>query len=87
MRIQVLFFALITPLAASAAKLDRVEVLGRSQLPAKVEATFARQAGERGLEQIRRGVDSQGRTVYSAQIAGTDRTVDVAPSGRVLPNS
>jgi hypothetical protein len=86
MRIGVLFFALVTPLAASAAKLDRVEILGRSELPAKVEATFARQAGERGLEQIRRGIDSHGRTVYTAQIAGSDRTVEVAPSGRVLPN-
>ena len=86
MRIHVLVFALITPLAASAAKLERVEVVGRSELPAKVEATFAQQAGERGLEQIRRGIDPHGRTVYAAQIGGTERTVEVASSGRVLPN-
>jgi hypothetical protein len=66
--------------AASAAE-PRREVVGRAELPAKVEDTFEREAAGRGLEQIRRIVDSAGRTSYVARVAGTGKIVEATPDG------
>jgi hypothetical protein len=73
--------AVAAPPAASAAE---SEVLGRVELPPMVEAAFEQQAGTQGLKCIRRVVDSHGLTTYTADIAGTGRTVEVTPDGRLL---
>lgn len=76
--LMVFFAALAT---ASGAEPTRSEVLGRADLPAKVEDTFERQAAGRGLEQIRRVVDPAGRTSYVAKVVGTGKVVEVTPDG------
>lgn len=79
MRNLIAIVALVAPLIASAADPPNGEVLGRAELPPKVEAAFERQAGEQGLEHIRRARDAHGHVIYTAEIAG--RTVAVAPDG------
>jgi hypothetical protein len=69
--------------AVAAAEPDRGIVVGRSQLPTPVEQTLAQEAGEHGLAQLRRVTDERGRVAYTAVIAGTDRTVEVAPDGTI----
>jgi hypothetical protein len=76
--LMVFFAALAT---ASGAEPTRSEVLGRADLPAKVEDTFERQAAGRGLEQIRRVVDSAGRTSYVARVVGTGKLIEATPDG------
>lgn len=83
MRNLVAIVALVAPLVASAADPPNGEVLGRAELPPKVEATFERQAGTQGLEHIRRARDSHGHVIYTAEIAGSGRIVAVTPDGSV----
>ncbi len=86
MRRSIAIIALLAPLASWAAEADRFEVLGRAELPSSVEAAFARQASDKGIEHIRRVVDARGHVTYSAKIVATGRTVDVAADGTVLGN-
>ncbi|MCU1280343.1 MAG: hypothetical protein JWM53_3889 [bacterium] len=84
MRRVIAILALVAPLAAGAAEPDPGEVLGRAELPPKVEAAFAREAGAQGLAHIRRLVDARGHVIYSAEIAGTGRKLEVAPDGKLV---
>jgi hypothetical protein len=59
----------------------RREVMGRADLPPKVEDTFERESGGRGLEQIRLVVDPAGHKSYVARVVGTGRIVEVAADG------
>jgi len=78
--LMVFFAALAT---ASGAEPTRSEVVGRADLPPRVEDTFERQAAGRGLEQIRRVVDPAGRTSYVARVVGTDKVVEATPDGNL----
>jgi hypothetical protein len=75
---------LTLPLVAWAAAPPRVEVVGRAELPPRVEAAFARQAGNRGIENLRRVEDAHGHTTYSAHVADTGHIVRVDSSGKIL---
>jgi hypothetical protein len=84
MRTLMAILALVVPLAAGAAEPDPGDVLGRAELPPKVEAAFAREAGGQGLAQIRRLVDARGHVIYSAEIVGTGRKLEAAPNGNLV---
>jgi hypothetical protein len=75
---------LMAPVVGSAAGTPSVEVVGRAELPPRVEAAFERQAGNAGIDHIRRSVDAHGRVTYSAKVAGTGHIVRIRGDGKIL---
>jgi hypothetical protein len=84
MRTFLVMLALLAPLVAAAEPPSNAEVLGRADLPSKVDASLSRQASPEALGPIRRVVDKQGRVIYTAEVGQTGRTIEVTADGKVV---